>query len=882
MSGRLVGVMIALFCLLLVLGLGHCDELPSRYEVENSINRTVDEVERLIQKDPSLPRLSRHEIVDILFNITSKDVEAYRNKETVEQARKIYQKALMVVLPYNAGDAKGNIKELYTRPPIVKLVTDSSFSLQDLEKWKSEILLQSSSSTSTSTSASTSTTTTTTTSTPATTTTSASASTSTSTSTSTQETLRNKQPLDNLVVTHAAEKTSPKESPHTKTRYKNHKDTYSEVQTKLPLKETLKYDSSPIKFTFNLENLQKQVVRKPITTTKQPVFQTSPSSKDEDIFIVYSTSATERTIVETSMRGVSREFDLQTTTRPNGFQQNILSSDQWRYNAPPSTTTQKSTTTSRAAYFERTREKPSFLPTVKISSEDAATTTSTAEDAAKLSKVTSGRTPMADSEQLTTSIYVTPVSTFTSSSYPPSSISEKSKYNSTYNFNSGGFRRITTTTSTTMRPEVMDLLASIGLRPENTTNVEEVFGKNQESLEAKFQIPGTNGFFHTTASGLTAVVPDSPSIAAQNTFENPVSEIGLGMNNLTPDVQLLFQRFGLYTSNSAATTTTTTPKPTVNTNSYTNFKPLPTSKIKDEEMKEFLARFGLGVDKRQRKAMPTATSTERPSLIEAVPSNMRQILENIGLISRRTPKTTTPKMEELEPPKTTPYHVFKPHEVQLKDEGQKMKINELLDTVRLVQEGKASVKDVRKVANDLLATTKSLKDGPDPLSLEEIVRIYNEDVKNEVKRQQSPDRPGDSASTAAPTTSTTPATTEPIDVPTTTTPTTTTTTTPTTTTTTITPSTADSAKDASDISDALTPLPESTSAAANLAALEESFGGTTRAPDPVLPTKPRSGLYFLVDWNSFLEVGEDNSEKVNLRFEPKAGNKARFLPVTVP
>lgn len=74
----------------------------------------------------------------------------------------------------------------------------------------------------------------------------------------------------------------------------------------------------------------------------------------------------------------------------------------------------------------------------------------------------------------------------------------------------------------------------------------------------------------------------------------------------------------------------------------------------------------------------------------------------------------------------------------------------------------------------------------------------------------------------------------------------------------------------------------STMTTSNLMALEESFGGTTREPDPVLPPKRKSGLYFLVDWNSFLEVGEDDKEKVNLRFQPKVGDRTRFLPVTVP
>lgn len=97
------------------------------------------------------------------------------------------------------------------------------------------------------------------------------------------------------------------------------------------------------------------------------------------------------------------------------------------------------------------------------------------------------------------------------------------------------------------------------------------------------------------------------------------------------------------------------------------------------------------------------------------------------------------------------------------------------------------------------------------------------------------------------------------------------------------PMTSDSTKDGSNFRDALTPTPESsTFANTNLAALEESFGGTTPAPDPVLPTKRRNGLYFLLDWNTFLEVGDEDSEKVNLRFEPKVGDRTRFLPVSVP
>lgn len=61
--------------------------------------------------------------------------------------------------------------------------------------------------------------------------------------------------------------------------------------------------------------------------------------------------------------------------------------------------------------------------------------------------------------------------------------------------------------------------------------------------------------------------------------------------------------------------------------------------------------------------------------------------------------------------------------------------------------------------------------------------------------------------------------------------------------------------------------------------LEDSFGGETL---PAEPPRPKTGLYFLVDWNSFLQVGDEEKNMVNLRFAPKVGDRTRFLPVRVP
>lgn len=63
--------------------------------------------------------------------------------------------------------------------------------------------------------------------------------------------------------------------------------------------------------------------------------------------------------------------------------------------------------------------------------------------------------------------------------------------------------------------------------------------------------------------------------------------------------------------------------------------------------------------------------------------------------------------------------------------------------------------------------------------------------------------------------------------------------------------------------------------------LEDSFGSLDPVAEEPLPAPRRNGFYFLADWNSFLEVGED-PDKVVVRFDPKIGDPSRFLPVTVP
>ncbi|KAJ2951607.1 hypothetical protein O0L34_g13763 [Tuta absoluta] len=78
---------------------------------------------------------------------------------------------------------------------------------------------------------------------------------------------------------------------------------------------------------------------------------------------------------------------------------------------------------------------------------------------------------------------------------------------------------------------------------------------------------------------------------------------------------------------------------------------------------------------------------------------------------------------------------------------------------------------------------------------------------------------------------------------------------------------------------------DNTDAGASIADLEDSFGGAApeQPGDSVLPPPKKNGFYWMLDWNSFLEVGdEDNPRRVNIRFEPKLGDPQMFIPVTVP
>lgn len=203
-----------------------------------------------------------------------------------------------------------------------------------------------------------------------------------------------------------------------------------------------------------------------------------------------------------------------------------------------------------------------------------------------------------------------------------------------------------------------------------------------------------------------------------------------------------------------------------------------------------------------------------------------------------------------------------------------------------------AVGDISNNSNDLslenLSDTLNVKDSgakqslkdthnpPDPLSPEEI-NHFIENSKNEVKRQQPKKKRQQPSSTTTVESTQVSSTTEFSPVLN---------------------STSDQPKSNSDFSPdstlSLNPVSSLDSATSDSAAsaagdsssdlddtspstddLIDSFGGENP------PENRPNGLYFLVDWNTFLRVGTDN-KTVDLNFSPKVGDPKNFIPITVP
>lgn len=816
------------------------------------INVIIEEVEEILAANPELPRLSRSEILEILDNMTSTIPEKesisagvshtghYNSREEYLRA----MRALMLVLPYNAKNlSESKIQELYTKAPIIRIIEDSSEAA------------------------------------------------------TTVKTKTKPSPAVTLLTSTTVEPQQTKYTNH-EIYHQSHDSHHNyESETKAPQTTTTltKKQNSTTKRHHHRR-------RRPTTTTtlqtpgsyeyqfvNEHYETTKLSSGEQTVTTVYPQRTSDYNTRDQNYQS-SKAVTVQeivTTVYPErtNFQEGIIS---------PNYISQDYNVHLHSPLQNKTKHYNGLQPNDSQQRIKPVSTANVNETQSSMEVTGIGFDLPSDMKQLLTSFSVDDhLSNHrvhnTSKEIMPLATSEKGgsfpelpKYSSQYSASELVFER-TTTQKPVMRDDVKEILESIGLFP------------NKESQDGVTETPST-----TATTATTTATPDVAAAAESLSSEMKDLLISFGLLPSANDIQ----------QGSESVSAGYVASPVVDPISYVSFKPLPITtnhnkedkedkQLMSSDMKEFLASFGListsdsdegysGTGSfsehgsvrrfRSQKAVtmdtqPSANNssnvtTNKPDLssnvtmphisTDMLTDEMKDILENLGFLP----------FSNLSMRKTNPVegHIFNPssHLASLhptKEEAQRL--TKLLDTIKkLMKENgtvtqdeidalnesisiilpPATVKHDKKAshsANDLsnvlpvlfVQKNKSvpldhIKDAPDPLSLEELL-LVTDDNKNEVKRQQS--------------------------------------------------------------SNGTTTEATNQDKGPSLTDLADSFGGstgTTPGEDSVsdmLPTKKPNGLYFLLDWNTFLDVGEEgNSRRVNLRFNPRLGNRRDFLPVTVP
>jgi hypothetical protein len=865
------------------------------------VNRTIEEVEQILAANPRLPQLSRSEILEILNNITIQDQTVVPGGESVSENNespvteitsessndlqpgnyKTHEeylramRALMLVLPYNAKNlSETKIKELYTKAPIIQFIGDNSEEVATTITTKLKPTI-----------------------------------TTTPPATTTEQSQHNEQYFQQ------------------QTKYPNHHELYHqpydsqaihpkpnynyETETK-PTTLTMEQSSTTKRFNHNHHRRRRpttsamkhsttqapeQFINQHYKTTKlspgeQPVttvyperisnykttsqyYQSAkPSTVQQAVTTVYPEriSLQESNISPSHMNlthNVQLQSSLQNKTQhPNGLRPNPSR----KRTKPPSTTTTDEpllSTEPTGIGFDLPHDMKNLLISFNV------------DDHLPNSQPAVHNT----SEEVTVFI-TTPTA---------GSVSESTKYSSHYSASELEFERVTTE-KPVIRDDVKELLASIGLFPDK---------EKQETT--------------TTTTSTTTETPDVAAAAESLSSEMKDLLISFGLLPSANDIhQASYQESG--TEGPGQAYDQQAASPVVDPSSYLSFKPLPLTENEnkgDEEdkylmssdMKQFLASFGLVPTSDSEEGYPSRESfsehsnvhgfrSQKALKMEAQPltnssgnitnqepdhtvensnetmphinmdiltDEMKEILENLGFL----PATNFSSIATKRKTNGGEGHVFNPSahlaSLHLREE-EAQRLMKLLDTIKKlmkengtitqdeidalnasvsfilpsVQHGNKTAQstgDLASVLPVLFVQKKqvnksvslgNIKDVPDPLSLEELL-LVPADIKNEVKRQQSNNGTSSNSTTET---------------------------------------TQDSGPSLTD--------------------LAASFGGGETAPadvsvDDALPTKKPNGLYFLLDWNTFLDVGEeDSSRRVNLRFNPRLGNSRNFLPVTVP
>lgn len=434
---------------------------------------------------------------------------------------------------------------------------------------------------------------------------------------------------------------------------------------------------------------------------------------------------------------------------------------------------------------------------------------------------------------------------------------------------------------TTYRP----ILADINLPEELRLPLRDYdlgIDERKNTIKYSSQYDSSNAHFPSPFFNKDSVNDILKSIGAIPATTTRLPDISHVADNLSPDMKELLNSFGLiYDDQPHAPVQETylSPEPTELTGaSYVQFRPLPDDVGAGDEMDHFLSQFGLGrsarsstKESKKSESFPKKEKvlTEVPDFEpEMLPSNMKEVLTDIGLTDRQGRKIESasqvkileksPVVDQVKTSKLTSskQHVFNPSNSSYASNEDLEKLSQLIDTIKQLE------KLNRTVTEDDLNPTQiqNIKDLVNTLKDNSIVPldeqvsglnplVFDVDYKQtEAKRQKNQ---ADVATTTE--------TAETME--------------------TVTTSRIETTTGTAATEETNTP---------NLKDLEDSFGGSSNKATEtvaVLPppsSTPRTGFYYLLDWNSFLDIDDQNGRRVNLRFQPKVGDPKRFYSVTVP
>lgn len=223
-----------------------------------------------------------------------------------------------------------------------------------------------------------------------------------------------------------------------------------------------------------------------------------------------------------------------------------------------------------------------------------------------------------------------------------------------------------------------------------------------------------------------------------------------------------------------------------------------------------------------RNARKQKTSTPAPNgdgyNLDMIPESFKGVVENIGLKEKQSRKLRTSTVQKVQDK-----HVFNPEETAYASEDELKKLNKLLDMIKLLEK---------------LNSTDSVEEmkGIDMESLKELVGSLNNDKFVALDEQGAPD-----------------------------------------------PLNYDNGLIKNEVKRQESTTPKAaTEDKPSVADLEDSFGGSNAETTTSRPAPKHNGFYYLVDWNTFLDIDNQKGKRVNLRFQPKVGDPKRFLSVSVP